>query len=179
MEEVWTDVPGYEGIYEVSNYCKIRNKKTGRMRQPFIDSGGYCYIKLSKNGKQKGTHTHTIGMKAFVPNPNNLPCINHKNENDKTDNFIFINPDGTVDLEKSTLEWCTYKYNMNYGTVRERMSKNNKNGKSILQKTLKGTPVFIWKSAAEAEICGFNRYGIYLCLSGKRKSYKGFNFERF
>jgi hypothetical protein len=177
MEEVWTDVPGYEGIYEVSNYCKIRNKKTGRMREPFIDSGGYCYIKLSKNGKTKGAHTHTIGMKAFVPNPNNLPCVNHKNESDKTDNFIFINPDGTVDLEKSTLEWCDYSYNAKYGTRPNRIG--DKKGKAIIQKTLKGVPVFIWKSASEAEICGFNKYAIYSCLSGKRKSHKGFTFERF
>ena len=67
-------------------------------------------------------------MEAFVPNPHNYPCVNHKDEN-RGNNFIWVNPDGSVDLEKSNLEWCSHKYNLNYGTAQLRKAETyKKNG---------------------------------------------------
>lgn len=74
---------------------------------------------------------HRLVAFTFLENPENKPCINHKIEGDegKTMNFVFFNEDGSVDEEKSTIEWCDEKYNHNYGTINERISKANTNGK--------------------------------------------------
>ena len=59
---------------------------------------------------------------AFIPNPNNYPIINHK-DNNPSNNFVYINEDGSVNLEKSNLEWCSYEYNNNYGTRNIKLAK--------------------------------------------------------
>ena len=65
------------------------------------------------NSKSKKYLVHRLVAQAFLPNPDNLPQVNHKDEC-KTNNFVFINPDGTVDHEKSNLEWCSVSYNNTY-----------------------------------------------------------------
>lgn len=156
MEEVWKPVVGYEGLYEVSNLGRVKSleriDKMNRLRKgvilaPIIRKDRYKKVALSNNGVAKKVYIHRIMMEAFVPNPNNYPYINHKDEN-PSNNFIFINTDGTVDPQKSNLEWCTPEYNNNYGTIKERVSK--KHSKTVVQKSLSGEFVRKYESLQEA-----------------------------
>lgn len=119
-DEEWKPAVGYEGLYEVSNLGNVRgvNRMTyrkgvvrclkGKIRKPQIISTGYKQVQLSKDGKVKGICIHRLVAEAFIPNPDNLPCVNHKDE-DKTNNNV------------ENLEWCSFKYNSNYGTSISRM----------------------------------------------------------
>ena len=105
--EHWKDIEGYEGLYQVSDLGRVKAlnyNKTGmeRVLSAGKDTGGYMYVILHKNGKGKMCSVHRLVAQAFIPNPNGLPEINHKDEC-KTNNIV------------SNLEWCTAKYNMNYG----------------------------------------------------------------
>ena len=100
MEEIWKDIPGYEGKYKVSNLGNIVSYKTNK-KCYFSDSKNYKRVLLYKNGKAFGYSVHRIVAQAFLPNPNNYPCVNHidcDGSNNKVDN----------------LEWCTYKENNDY-----------------------------------------------------------------
>lgn len=125
--EIWKWIPGYEGIYEASNFGFIRSVDhyaplrpgfmklmKGRLLKFSKAGRGYNSVWLSKNGSVKAYNVHRLIALLFLPNPDNLPEVNHKDE-DKTNNFIWINSDGTVDPIKSNLEWCTSLYNANYG----------------------------------------------------------------
>lgn len=120
MEEIWKSIPGYEGYYEISNTGKIRSltrtimKSNGRSQTfkgkeliPQLSAFGYYKIILSKNQIKKQYLIHKLVAITFIPNPNNLPIVNHKDEN-KTNNNV------------ENLEWCTYEYNNNYGTIKQR-----------------------------------------------------------
>lgn len=107
-------VVGYEGLYEVSSIGEIRSVKRqgtdGRVLKHKIDKSGYHLVYLCKNGKYKGQLVHRAVAEAFIQNADCLPCVNHIDEN-KDNNSA------------ENLEWCTYQYNNNYGTARERASK--------------------------------------------------------
>lgn len=147
MEEVWKPVPGFEGYYEVSNYCVIKNRH-GRIIKPTIDAKNRARVELWKNNKGKKYLIYRLAMQAFVPNPMNLPEVNHRTE-DPTDNFIFVNPDGTVDLEKSTLEWSSKHDNYFYGSHLERIAQKTR--KPVLQYDFRGNFIKQWKSLTEIE----------------------------
>ena len=115
-EEIWRPVVGYEGLYELSSYGRVRSldrydnrnrfRKGHIMKQSYC-SKGYLTIDLCLNGKVKKCLVHRLVAEAFLPNPDNLPQVNHKNE---------VKSDNCVD----NLEWCDAKYNLNYGTARIR-----------------------------------------------------------
>ena len=116
-EEIWKPVVGYEGLYEVSNtgqvrsldkYDSINRFYEGRILKLFADRLGYLKVGLSSNGKTKKYLVHRLVAEAFIPNPNNFPIINHKDENPSNDNV-------------DNLEWCNAKYNSNYGTRNDRI----------------------------------------------------------
>lgn len=111
MPEVWKDIKDYEGLYQISNYGRIRslNKTKGRIRKQSIQRG-YYYIWLSKNSKGKMYIVHRLVAQHFIPNPLHLPEVNHKDENKLNNNV-------------DNLEWCDAKYNSNYGTRNERKGK--------------------------------------------------------
>ena len=124
-EEIWKPVPGYEGLYEVSNLGRVRSVnryvkskgesywlRKGKMLSPAKDKNGYLKVNLSCNGKNNIIRVHRLVAQAFLPNPDNLLEVNHKDE-DKTNNRV------------ENLEWCTAKYNNNYGTKIERQKKTN------------------------------------------------------
>lgn len=124
MEEIWRPVVDYEGRYEVSNLGRVKSLNWHRLGEerlmsPSINGRGYRTVVLTKNGTGGTKSVHRIVAKAFISNPNNLPCVNHKNEN-KLDNFVYVNEDGSVDLVKSNLEWCDFKYNINYSLNRKK-----------------------------------------------------------
>lgn len=131
--EVWKDVVGFEGLYSVSNLQRVRSEKRKsnghwsvvceRILRPGKHKFGYPKFTLCKNGKLYYVHLHRLVAQAFIPNPSNLPCINHKDNN--PDNNSIDN-----------LEWCTHKYNSRYAYKQERLSKvGEKNHMSKLSET--------------------------------------------
>lgn len=115
MEE-WRDIIGYDGLYQVSNLGRIKrlsrtivsnNRSQFSVKEKILKLGthkrGYKTIMLHKNKKHKLWLVHRLVALNFIPNPNNLPQINHKDE-DKTNNCV------------ENLEWCTNEYNAHYGT---------------------------------------------------------------
>ena len=110
MQEIWKDIKGYEGLYQVSNLGNVYSIKNNKLLKLHISHKGYVVVCLYKNNKQHTQQIHRLIAQAFIPNPNNLPCVNHKDENPGNNDF-------------RNLEWCTYKYNNNYGTFAERRRK--------------------------------------------------------
>ena len=185
MIEIWRtavyDGEIYEGLYKVSNLGKILSLDYNHTGKPgLMNTGenkyGYLQVCLSKNRKEKNCRVHRLIAETFLPNPENKPCVNHKIEGDegKKINIVYINEDGTVDEEKSTIEWATYEENNNYATRNERMAKTR--SKPVLQLSLDGDLIREWESAKECERNGFNQGSVCLCCQGKRKSHKGFRF---
>lgn len=120
MTEIWKDIVGYEGLYQVSNLGNVKRLKGYKGRgkgyiveehliQPSINSRGYQNVVLCKNGKTKTFTMHRLVAIAFLDNPDNLPQVNHKDEN-KTNNCV------------DNLEWCDSVYNNNYGTRNKKCS---------------------------------------------------------
>lgn len=113
-EIIWKDIPGYEGLYKVSNTGKIFSVVTNRELSVIQKKDGYTCISLcDKDHNKKQYRVHQLVAKAFIPNPNNLPMINHKNEI-KNDNRV------------ENLEWVTAQQNSSYGTRPERISEKLK-----------------------------------------------------
>ena len=110
MKEVWKDIEGYEGLYQISNFGKVFSFKSNKILKPFNDKKGYLKIELRKENRRKIYFLHRLVAMCFIENKNNLPYVNHKDEN-KHNNRV------------ENLEWCTCKYNNNYGTRNSRISK--------------------------------------------------------
>ena len=191
MTEQWRtavyDGEIYEGLYKVSNLGRIlslnyRNTGKPELMTPTENGHGYLKVELSKNGEYKKCYVHRLIAQTFLPNPENKPCINHKIEGDegKKINMVIFNEDGTVDEEKSTIEWVTYEENNNYGTVKERISDaqiNDPNkSKKVLQFSLSGELIREWPSTAECGRNGFNFGAVAACCNGKQKTHKGFRW---
>ena len=183
--EIWKtaiyDGEIYEGLYKVSNLGKILSlnyRRTGKakLRKPGTNSDGYFQVQLSKNKERKNCYVHRLVAETFLPNPDNLPEVNHKDE-DKTNNFVFLNEDGTVNKKKSNLEWKTPKENSNHGTRNERIAKANTNGKlskRVLQLSLSGELICEYPSTRECERNGFDHGAVAKCCRGEKPQYKGF-----
>lgn len=107
MIEEWRPIEGYEGLYEVSNTGFVR-RVSDLMVLKFSDLKGYCRVRLRKDGKRKMYLVHRLVAQAFIPNPLNLPQVNHIDENKKNNNI-------------DNLEWCDQIYNNLYGTRLERI----------------------------------------------------------
>ena len=194
MREYWRtavyDGEIYEGLYKVSNLGRIKNinyRNTGieRLMNPVERKDGYLQVDLSKNKETKTCLVHRLVAFTFLENPENKPYINHKIEGDegKKINMVIFNEDGTVNKERSTIEWVTPKENNDYGTHNERagkaISKANTNGKlskPVLQFTLDGEFIREYPSIMECERNGFNHQHVSACCQGKRKTHKGFRF---
>lgn len=168
MEEIWKDINNYDNLYLVSNFGRIMSlPRNGTVCNPHIlskccDAKGYQIITLSKNGKSKSCKVHRLVAEAFIPNPNNLPCVNHKDE-DKTNNHAF------------NLEWCDVSYNINYGTRTERSAKTH--SKAICMFDKKGKYIKTYRSGVAAfKETGISRYHINSCCKKRygRKTAGGY-----
>lgn len=202
--EIWKNIENYEGLYQVSNLGKVKSLdriindikgKTYLLKGKEIkfsqNNSGYVLVVLSKNKKSKTYLVHRLVAETFIPNPNNLPQVNHKNEI-KSDNRV------------ENLEWCSAKYNINYGTCIERAKlhypsrkgKNNPNfskkmSKELYEKLLKinSKPIcqyskqgeFIKKfnsiSEAAKELNMKSSSSIQNCLYGKAKTAYGYKWQ--
>ena len=170
--ELWKPIRGYVGLYEVSNFGRVRSltrivfqqkhfhKYEGRILVPCVAGGGYLKVMLYKDNKAKQFFVHRLVAATFIPNPKHLPEVNHRDEN-ITNNRL------------SNLEWCTAKYNSNYGTIKERISKAN--GKIVLQFTTDGVFVKQHDSIAKAaRQIGCTLQNISICCRGINKTACGF-----
>lgn len=155
-DEIWKDVVGWEGHYKVSSYGRVMSfhKKKSHLLSNCVGTHGYCVVLLHDGkGQRKNERVHRLVAQAFISNPNNYPYINHKDE-DKTNNRV------------ENLEWCTAKYNTNYGTCKERIGLTN--GVSVLKYDLDGNLVYEYRTMSEVEREeGIDHANICMCCKGK------------
>lgn len=174
MKEIWKDISGYEGYYQISNMGRVKSlsrkinynhpKFSKRSMQEKILSpkitNGYLGINLYINKKRRSFLIHRLVAEAFISNPLNFPQVNHKDEN-KFNNCV------------DNLEWCTLEYNLLYGTGAERSLASRK--KPVLKFSLDG--VFLEKypnQSIAAVKNNANQSNISKCCNGHIKSCKGF-----
>lgn len=172
-KEIWKEVLGYEGLYEVSNYGKVRSKnryvdckkykafKKGVLLKPRKDKGGYLTVYLSRGNKHKQFFVHRLVAMSFIENSNNLPFINHKDEN-KENNVV------------ENIEWCDRMYNNNYGSRNLRAGISCR--KRILQYDLRGNFIKSYNSVFQAKKENSKSSGTHIseACNGKRKSAYGY-----
>ena len=147
MEEIWKDKKGYEGHYQVSNWGRVKSIKFGKEKilKLIKDKDGYLQVTLCKNNIKKVYKVHRLVAEAFIDNTDNLPQVNHKDEN-KLNN------------------------NVRYGTGIERRSK--KRSKPVLQYDLEGNFIKEWVSINECVRNGYNQGNVAACCRGERKYHK-------
>lgn len=169
MEEIWRNVKGYEELYQVSNYGQIRSvdrfvgyRYKGKQRiykgrlLKQVERNGYLSVSLSKGNIIKQKSIHRLVAEAFLPNPSNLPLVNHIDEN-KKNNMV------------SNLEWCSCAYNTNYGSGRKKQAESQQ--KVVLQYDKDGNLLNQYPSATIAALKnGYNLKTISQCCRGRTKS---------
>lgn len=162
MEE-WKDIKGYEGHYQISNKGRVKSlkhnhTKKGKILIPFKSNNNYLSINLYKNNKLKTYLIHRLVAEAFLPNPDNLPVVNHKDENKLNNNV-------------ENLEWCTYYYNNKYGTRVEKVTKK-------IECVETGEIFMGYKDIIDKMFDGKGYPSrISMCCTGKRKSAYGYHFK--
>lgn len=157
--EVWKDISGYEGHYQVSNCGRIKSLKYGKetIMSEKLNSMGYVDIIFTKSNEQKSIRVHRIVAEAFLDNSQGYPVINHI-DGDKKNNHI------------DNLEWCTYSHNNKQAYLQGQ----NKT-KPIIQLTLDGVFIKEWNSMKEAsEAVGAHSSNIRKCIQQKIKTAGGF-----
>lgn len=177
MEEIWKDIKGYEGIYQVSNVGRVKglrrydsrgNLRNERILKPIPTSDGYLRVHLSKTASKRKTAIHRLVAEVFIPNPENKPQVNHIDE-DKTNNIV------------DNLEWVTPKENINHATSLYR--------RAMTQRKTQGSTPIIAIDIANGEYneynsineCGrrlnINPSGIRQVLVRNYKQTKGYTFK--
>lgn len=186
--ETWKSPPGYQGLYEISTYGRIKSKSKiiyqsnghpmtfpSKILKPELRANGYLYVMLCKNGKRKTYKISRLVAQTFIPNPVHLPIVNHKDEN-KLNNCV------------DNLEWCTQKYNVNYSikkhpqrlaALNKRLiAENEKRQKQIVCMNETGEVVKTFSSLREASrklhisLSSINR-----CLHNELKTAGGYKWK--
>lgn len=160
-------------IHSDGTIVSLNYNRTGLPKplKQFYDKNGYACVAIYVDKQTKRMKVHRLVAMAFIPNPNNLPQINHKDEN-KSNNQI------------DNLEWCDCSYNINYGTHNDRISKAMTNGKlsKRVAQIKDGVIIRIFESVNEAQRNGFNQASISKVASNvskysKYKTHKGFEWK--
>lgn len=180
-EEIWKDIKGYEGSYQVSSLGQIKSlertivynnrwgsintiKRREKILKHYFNNKGYCIIRLCKKGKDCHRLVHRLVAEAFIPNPNNLPEVNHKDEN-KENNCV------------DNLHWCTRVFNNNYGKLDKngRRKIASQRMKRVAQYTLDGKLMAIYDGIRVAEEkTKIDNRNICACCKGKIKTASGY-----
>ena len=152
------DIAGYDGLYAITNDGKVWSYRKNTFLNPYL-TRGYLKVCLYKDKSKKQVLIHRLVAEAFLPNPQNLPQINHKDENKKNN---------CVD----NLEWCDAKYNINYG------ERNRKIARSHCKKVycVELDKVFESAKLAATELNLFDS-NIAKCCKGKSKTTGGYHWE--
>lgn len=166
--EIWKDIEGYEGLYQVSNMGRVKslNYNHGfkeKVMKPTINGSGYPIVSLCKDGKKKSYCVHKLVATSFICNPENKPCIDHINTI-RTDNRV------------ENLRWTTPKENNNNVLTRlKRYGANNYKARKVLQFTKEGVFVRKWGCIVDASReLNIGHQHISSCCLGKRKIAYGF-----
>lgn len=161
MKEIWKNIKGYEGLYEVSNLGRVKSLNYNHTRKEgFLkpaDKRGYLSVQLFKNGILKWHLVHRLVASAFIENPDNLPQVNHIDQNKKNNKV-------------SNIEWCDSQYNNTYKGKHRKISRKvgcYKDGKLIK----------VYSAMIDAEKEGFYTSNVCICCQGKAKSYKGYQWK--
>lgn len=186
MKEIWKDVEGYDGVYQVSSKGRVKSldtirwngqafyMKKGRILKQKLDDKGYYRINLYHDGKCRTYLVSRLVAQAFISNPNNLKLVGHDNDV-KTDNTV------------ENLYWTDYSENATHNGVHERVTakrqlKINDIADALSKPVIgrsdtNGNTVLRFKSAHEAQRNGFLSCKISMCCNGKRKKHGGFTWE--
>lgn len=172
MKEVWKDIEGYEGLYQVSSFGRVKSFdsidkldriRKGRVLKGIKDVKGYLLVNLYKNSIVSTKKIHRLVAQAFIPNPENKPQVNHIDEN-KTNNMV------------SNLEWSTSKENNNHGTRIDRMAKTQ--SIPLIATNLKtGKSTEFYGVSECARQLNLNRGNITSVLKGRRNQTGGYTFK--
>lgn len=188
-KEIWKDIKDYEGLYQVSNLGRVKRLEWKRfsldkwqtMKEKIlkqtISTTGYWHISLNKNGNHNTYKVHRLVARAFIPNSDDLPCINHKDNN-------------PLNNKVENLEWCTYKYN-NYKDHNKKLSQSRLGKKAsdeTRQKLRDSNPKMLSVQCIETEIIyksineasrktGVDASSISKVCKGKYKTAGGFHWK--
>ena len=157
--EGFKEIPGYEGRFLAHPDGRIFNTKTKNVLQGSLGKDGYRRIKLSVEGRVETWLVHRLIAATFIPNPDELPFVNHKDE-DKDNNCA------------DNLEWCTCKYNNNYGTAKERGAKNRRKPVYCIE-----TDTYYPGLTEAAEALGLCASSISIICNGKGNQTLGYSFR--
>lgn len=165
-EEIWKDIPGYEGRYQASSLGRIRSLLNFHGKGKYVvlsqrlNTNDYYFVLLYKKNSRRFIAAHRLVCAAFHENPNNYPCVNHKDENHHNN-------------RADNLEWCTHKYNNNYGTRNKRISKQS-NKKPVVQVSYEGNILSYYPSISDAaKASGSSNGSIWGCCNGVNKESAG------
>lgn len=177
--EIWKDILGYEGLYQISNLGRVKSlnyqgiKGRAEILTHSKHRGGYLMIKLCKCGNKKAVTIHRLVATAFIPNSDNLPCVCHRDDNPKNNNA-------------DNLFWGTQQDNMkdkrNKGRTTKpwlgKFGKDNPNSKAVIQYSLSGSYVAEYESTCDANrTTGVYQSGIVRCCTGKLNYAGGFKWK--
>lgn len=162
-------IQGYENLYSIDENGNVYSHRSNKYLKSNDDGHGYLYVNLCYFGQHKSKKIHRLVAETFIPNPNNLPCVNHKDENTHNNNV-------------NNLEWCTYEYNNTYGNrlnsiVQKIIDKDDHKQKVKVVKCDKNTheKISIYKSIGDAarDVNG-SHSNIIACIKGRQKSSYGY-----
>ena len=170
--EIWKDIIGYEGLYQVSNKGNVKNKQRNKYLVPKKNNRGYLGIELTNEKHRKMFLIHRLVAQSFISNPKRLPNVNHKDENPKNNSV-------------ENLEWCSQSYNVLYSMQKQgknsikkngvaRNSKNKDTHKSI--KNIEKNIVFE-NSLQIKQKYGYKQSSILDCCRGKRKTAYSYHWQ--